>query len=550
MASRKIQDWQTHSGMRVALWLLVTLILTGAHFQAKAEDVMVTPAAPTPGDKVTIHYSGRYAQKSNLTLRYGFNGWNRVDNMVDLQDIRSDGNFFKEVGMRKTDGTGFSATIDVPTTARALHFVFYWDNNGRKRWDNNGRREYRKAITLPYIGPYLTWNQNMRPDTGVVVNFQTSVMSTGSVEYGETEALGTKVIGCSPSHSHHIELTGLAADTIYYYRVLGEKAGPSPIYSFQTAPINSSQFSFAVMGDMQDKNMQDKKHDRRWHDVAKEISAKHGDIAFLVLVGDMPWNDEPGHWWTFFDKGRQLLATKVMMPVPGNHDTPSNVSNQDTRSFEELFDLPTTSGSETYYSFRFGSAKFLGLNSEVKKQFRDYEEGDQYDWALSELDSRAQDVEWLFVYWHIPPYNAGRRHSREQGHFRDITKLFDGKVDWVFAGHEHLYQRFKPIQYNAKVLDLVKYGTRADEGVGYMIVPPAGNMPEEMIVSATSSDVARYRKRLAYPVPEPGSSKVNSEIGFVIVAIDGKTINLKTFGMGTLDSARPSHLVDTVNYSK
>lgn len=511
-------------------------------------EVTVTPHILVPGGQATLHYHGHYADKPNLTIHYGFNGWNRISGIDDFE-VEDDGgnkNYFKEVPMTKASDSGFMVTIDIPTAAKALHFVFYWqDHDSTRHWDNNDKKDYRKAVEIPYMGPYLTWNHNTRPDSGVVFNFQTGTATQTRIEYGLTPSLGTTLTGTASTEDHHMELTGLAGGTLYYYRVFGDNGTSSPIYSFKTAEANPTHVTFAVAADMQDNG-----DDRRWGDVANEIMANHADIDFMLVVGDMPWNDQPGHWWTFFDKGRQLLASKVIMPTVGNHDTPGNGSDPDTSSFEQAFDLPATSGSETYYGFSFGPAHFLSLNSEVPQQFTKGS-GAQYHWIQNQI-AALQNVsqrDWVFVYWHIPPYDAGQRHYREQGKFRDITALFDGTVDWVFNGHEHLYQRAKPLRYNAKLAATGNYGVSSDKGVGYLLVPPAGNHPESKLIPFDAPR-RRYRDRLAFPRFGPRQNDVDSQIGFTKVAVAGDAIEIKTFGMGTLTQPLDSHIIDSVSYRK
>ncbi|MBT3224128.1 MAG: hypothetical protein HN348_34100, partial [Proteobacteria bacterium] len=228
-------------------------------------------------------------------------------------------------------------------------------------------------------------------------------------------------------------------------------------------------------------------------------------------------------------------------PAVGNHDTPSSGRNADTSSFQRYFSLPDAG---TYYGLDYGPAHLLVLSSEDVDAFSD-DGGDQYLFAQADLAKVT--APWVFATWHVPPYNVGRRHYGEQGDYRDITGLFDGVVDWYFGGHEHLYQRLVPIQYNADLVS--EYGNGTDQGVGYMILPPAGNYPEKGIV-ASDSTYSHYRERLAYPPVEEDSSYVESEIGFVTVEISGQTITLKSWGMGDFFTNITPWVRDEVSYSK
>lgn len=511
--------------------------------------VVVTPEMPTPGTTVTIRYFGKYRDRNNLYIHYGFNGWNYVNDALNLrrQDDSGNVNWYKEKALVAHPDGGFSTTVYIPNDARVLHCVFYTLEGSSRLWDNNGGRDFAVAARYPLIGPFLTWNDQARSHNGIVINFETARPCLGRVDYGLTTALGSSVTERSADTMHHLALTGLAPGTTYYYRISDDRGNQGAVHSFRTARQDDNNFRFAVLADMQDNG-----DDRRWSDVAAEVLANHNNVAFLVVVGDMPWDDEAGHWWTFFDKGRTLFAGKAIMPALGNHDTPTVGSNPDSSSFLRYFALPTASGSAEYYDFAWGTARFLSLNSEVPAQFA-VNGGVQYAWAADRIAHFASGADgttdWMFAYWHIPPYDAAARHYTQQGAFRDITGLFDGAVDWVFCGHEHLYQRIKPMRYNAWLAPSGQYGNGSQDGVAYLVVPPAGNYPSNEIIHYDWSK-AYYRDRVAWPTFGSYDNHVTSEVGFVTVDISGRSIDVRTWFMGTLSSPRSAYVWDRVQYSK
>jgi len=461
------------------------------------ETAYISQNTITPGSTVTVKYFGTYKNSDNLTIHYGFNGWNYCSDAINLTELYASGNsdYYKEKSMSQLSGGGFQASFYVPKDARSIHYVFYWNDGGDKKWDTNNGDDWGAAVVFPFIGPYLTWNHNTSPNTGIVINYQTASPCNGRVEYGKTSSLGYTMQGTVKVLNHHFQLTGLEANTDYYYRVSDDKGNTSSVYSFKTGGTSVNDLKYIVLADMQDNG-----DDRRWKDIADEVHAHHSDADFILVAGDMPWDDKPGHWWTFFDKGRELFASKVIMPALGNHDTPTTGSNADSSTFRKLFDLPLTSGSETYYSFSYGPAKFMVFNSEIPSEF-DKDSGVQYSWAQQQISSiwsgGQKQFPWVFAYWHIPPYDVAARHYTQQGSFRDVTKLFDGTVDWVFAGHEHLYHRIKPMRYNAWVAPSGGYGEGSSDGVGYLVVPPAGNYPANEIIHYTWSK-SYYRGRMAF----------------------------------------------------
>ncbi len=507
--------------------------------------IYVTPLTLVPGGTATVHYHGDLAQEDDLTMHYGFNGWNEVTGIADMIEVGDHGDtaYYKRAEMTPVID-GFEVTVDLPTDGRAMHFVFFTlDEDENETWDNNGTDDYHQSIAFPYIGPYLTWNDAARPDNGVVISYVTSVPCKGTVEYGTTPSLGTVVVGDDVEQTHHFELTGLAPDTEHHYVIRDSAGHESAAHSFRTAPLFATTFTFAALSDMQDVG-----EHNRWPDTVAELQG-HTDVSFLVIPGDLTAGDGPGNWWTFFDRARDFFPGVVMMPVPGNHDTPTGGHNPDTSSFLEYFDLPTTAGLDAVYRFDYGSAAFLGLNSEELPQFAIG--ADQYLWmedALLDIVT-AGDRAWVFALWHVPPYNAGLRHNEDQGAVRDMTGLFDGVVDWVFSGHEHMYQRTHPLQFNGQIALSGLYGLGVDDGVGYLVMPPAGQPPGHEIYPDDHPDADR-NDRLAYPTFGEGENIVDSQNGFVIVEIDAATLTFETWGYGSYAEPQTAAVVDTISYTK
>jgi hypothetical protein len=493
--------------------------------------VTVSPTELAPGGTATIRYDGQLASSSSITLHYGFDGWNATGAAGRASEDDGTGNqdFFIDVAM-SSGPDGWEASVAIPDGARAIHAVF---TNGTD-WDNNGGLDYNRGIRFPYIGPYLGLGDGVDAATGVTVSFVTGHACLGTVEHGPTSTLGSTAVESSPGLVHHITLEGLAADTERFYRVRCGVLGETEIHAFRTPAANADDYTFAVLGDMQDEG-----EAGRWSDVAAAVETLHPETAFLVVAGDLAWNDRPGLWWTFFDKGRDLLASKVLLPTAGNHDTPGVSSSPDTTSFERFFPL-----DGTYYRRSWGNAELIGLNSERPGELA-MSGGAQYDWMQQEL--AATSSQWTFAFWHIPPYNAGARHWTQQGELRDLTSLFDGALDWVFCGHEHLYQRHRPLRYNGQLAN--DYGRGANEGVGYLIVPPAGVWPADQLIPH-GDPKGYYRDRLAYPVVAAPNDTAPSELGFVAVDVTGTSITLTTYGLGTITSPQAAHVVDTASYTK
>jgi acid phosphatase type 7 len=95
------------------------------------------------------------------------------------------------------------------------------------------------------------------------------------------------------------------------------------------------------------------------------------------------------------------------------------------------------------YSFDVGDAHVLCLDS------NSYVDPTDEGWTRyieSDLDAAA-DARWKIVVFHHGPFNIGTEHYKEQ-HMRVHAPTFErGGVDVVLSGHEHSYQRTRPIHF-------------------------------------------------------------------------------------------------------
>ncbi len=440
----------------------------------------------------------------------------------------------------------------------------------------------------PYIGPYLTLlnpplppattARVLDPATSMVINYELQNPPSGFVgkalyrKKGDSnwiEVVEDKVAALPDGFGkvHHITLTGLTPETRYEYKVVGANGQQSAQYHFDTAATNMDYSRFLLIGDMQDEQGK-----QRWQDIADAIVAGHmSEFDFIITVGDMVKDDEAKngdrfYWWkVFFDKGQNLFAYKPMLPTMGNHDTPANPnavnkevywSNaEDTRSFRKYFYMTMDMSKPDYYSFNYGNATFMAVNSEIpvfygRNPSRDTgnSRAAQESWLQQRLND-SQNQQWTFVYAHVPHINPAGGKDEVQ-YMRPQVDNFNGKLDWSLTGHVHQYQRLKPAFATSNSHEIkANYGRGANQGVGYLISPPAGQFPRN-----GGADMGK----LAYYPNHNGT--VTYEIGFSIIQLDGGKFSLRTYGMG--DSEVPTRnpsgygdnrgkkLLDSISYDK
>jgi 3',5'-cyclic AMP phosphodiesterase CpdA len=129
-----------------------------------------------------------------------------------------------------------------------------------------------------------------------------------------------------------------------------------------------------------------------------------------------------------------LLARVPLFAAIGNHDT----YHDNAKSFLEMVELP---GHERYYGFRWGSAHFICLDTNI-----DYGIGSEQRRWLGEELLRAQDAKWRIVYFHHPLYSSSANGSELDARTA-LGPIFDEqRIDLVLSGHDHNYERTVPIR--------------------------------------------------------------------------------------------------------
>lgn len=507
--------------------------------------VELTPAIAAPGSLATLRYTRPNEHEARqVYAHFGFNGWNSVlagDGAGKAADMDNWDYFVHRAMTWNASAHAYELDVRIPEDGRSLHVVFCWDAcaNGNE-WDNNAGNDYGWPLAFPYIGPVLTWNEKTKPESGVVIQFESQWQESAWIEVRAASSAPSGAYQKYVSDNgpqHRFILTDLRPATEYEYRAGSASGAESPLYRFRTAPSpdKGAAVRFVAFGDAQDHG-----DGLRFREIAEAIVRDQPDIDFVLSTGDLPWNDKPGHWWTFFDKAKALLASKVFMPVLGNHDTPTVNSNPDHSSFVRYFALPEVREDHAYYPFAIGNARFFGMNSERRKEL---EPGDvQYRWLEEHL---RPDPRWTFVYWHVPPYNTGERHYREQDQMRGITKLFDGVVDWELSGHEHLGQRFRPLRYGgADPIGMNTYGIGPNDGVGYAVLPGSGAVPATALIPAHEQNA--LRRHLAFPVIGDVSVAAPAFSGYARFDIVLDQLEFRIFSVGI----HGSEAVDRIQYQR
>ncbi|KAK4420253.1 Purple acid phosphatase 15 [Sesamum alatum] len=260
---------------------------------------------------------------------------------------------------------------------------------------------------------------------------------------------------------HHVRLTALEPNTIYYYRC-GDPSIPamSEIYYFKTMPISTPKSypsRIAVVGDL----------GLTYNSTStiEHLTSNKPDL--VLLVGDVcyanlyltngtgsdcyscsfpntPIHETYQPRWDYWGRFMQPLISKVpIMMVQGNHEIEEQAQNRTFASYASRFAFPSKesgSSSAFYYSFNTGGIHFIVLGGYVAYDKSD----DQYKWLQKDLAKVNRGVTpWLIATWHPPWYTTYRAHYREAECMKVAMEdlLHQYGVDIVFNGHVHAYER-------------------------------------------------------------------------------------------------------------
>lgn len=167
--------------------------------------------------------------------------------------------------------------------------------------------------------------------------------------------------------------------------------------------------------------------------VAASLLARDPDL--LVTLGDNVYDFgleleyrrrwDPPH---LFGRVREQVP---VFPSLGNHDVRLG-TNAYFRRFPEL-------GKARYYAFERGGVQFVALDSNQALS----PGSTQHEWLASTLRD-AQDSAYRVLYMHHPVISSDPRTGDRL--LKDLAPLLErAKVDLVLTGHEHQYERSKPL---------------------------------------------------------------------------------------------------------
>ena len=271
---------------------------------------------------------------------------------------------------------------------------------------------------------------------------------------GTTMPVDTSLTGGVAYDSNHVTVTGLQANTTYYYTV--EKNGvETEVQEYRTGSFDSVKMLYvgdpqigaskgqpqngeALVADAGAANTAARNDAFGWNRTLEIAAQQNPDVNFIISAGDQV--NKTGQ--AKEEEYAGYLSPDVLASLPvattiGNHDSLNpdytyHFNNPNATSYGE-----TEAGGDYYYSY--GDGLFIVLNT------NNYNVA-EHEQAIAEAVASDPDAAWRVVTIHQDIYGTGLDHSDTDGMIlrTQLTPIFDEyDIDVVLQGHDHTYSRSK-----------------------------------------------------------------------------------------------------------
>lgn len=362
------------------------------------------------------------------------------------------------------------------------------------------------------VKPYLQLGAAPAPGTLALLWHAADADAAWSVEFRlgpdrrwqKAEPLASRpvvVAGIAPHRIYRASLTGLQPGETFQYRVV---RGDEPVFAADArAPKSAGQpYRFVAFGDCGAGTVEQRR-------LAYQAFLARPD--FVMIPGDIVY--ETGRiteyrdtFWPVYNaddpspaSGVPLLRSTLFVAAPGNHDMGSCDLNRYPDGLAYFLDWdqplngplaaegrpfvpPLVASDEnrraftnaagaayprmTNFSFDYGNAHWTIVDS---NPYVDWTGPDLLGWLARDL-AASQGATWRFVAFHHPPFNSAREHFEQQQTRLLAPVLEAGKVDMVFNGHVHNYQRTFPMRFTPDNKGTLLVGGRDGKAVRGRVV--------------------------------------------------------------------------------
>ncbi|PON77410.1 Acid phosphatase [Trema orientale] len=242
---------------------------------------------------------------------------------------------------------------------------------------------------------------------------------------------------------HHCTITDLKFNTKYYY-VVGIGHTERKFWFITPPEVGPDvSYTFGLIGDI------GQTFDSNKTLTHYELNPQKGQT--VLFVGDLSYADKyPNHdnvrWDTCGRFVERSVAYQPWIWTAGNHEidfAPEIGETEPFKPYTKRYPVPYEASRSTapfWYSIKRASAYIIVLAS--YSAYGKYTP--QYIWLRDELPKvNRSETPWLIVLMHAPWYNSYNDHYMEGESMRVMFEpwFVKYKVDVVFSGHVHAYER-------------------------------------------------------------------------------------------------------------
>ncbi|KAL3621277.1 prolyl aminopeptidase [Castilleja foliolosa] len=265
-----------------------------------------------------------------------------------------------------------------------------------------------------------------------------------------------KYYNYNSGYIHHCTISNLKYDTKYYYKIGTGNTTTTRTFWFTTPPEVGPDvpYTFGFIGDL------GQTHDS--NDTLTHYEQNPIKGQTVLFVGDLSYADNhPNHdnlrsdtWGRFIERS---VAYQPWIWTTGNHEldyAPKIGEKKPFKPFTHRYQTPHETANSTapfWYSIKRASAYIIVLSS--YSAYGKYTP--QYRWLEEELPKvNRSETPWLIVLMHCPWYNSYSDHILEGESMRVMYESWfvKYKVDLVFAGHVHAYERSERVSNTAYII--------------------------------------------------------------------------------------------------
>lgn len=294
---------------------------------------------------------------------------------------------------------------------------------------------------------------------------------------GTSAAVDAKLTGGDSYVSNHVSVTGLQANTQYYYAV--ERNGVlSDVKPFKTGSFEDVNILFVgdpqigaskgqtqngakLVGDSGAANTAARNDSFGWNRTLSIATAQTPNLNFVISAGDqVNKTGKPKE-----EEYAGFLAPKALASLPvaatiGNHDSLNADYGYHFFNPNATDNGRTAAGGDYYYSY--GSGLFIVLNT------NNYNVA-EHENTIKEAVATYPGASWRIGVIHQDIYGSGLDHSDTDGMIlrTQLTPVFDKyHLDVVLQGHDHTYSRTKLLYGDGQTHGTYEFRLKPDQS-GY-----------------------------------------------------------------------------------